>query len=228
MVKNLYVDCVFLVFLMIGAIKGAKKGVFGSFFKVVVFICSTIAAIFISNKIVELWLSESEIGVWLESQISAFIKNICKNVETKEDFLNLLQQKNNIIAIIMTKIIDSIEIGQGDNFIGAISQKTTVILEKAVVFIIVFLIVYIFLRKITSFAGKISKISVVGGVDKIFGVLFGVVKAAIFFGIFYFGVGVLSNLVQNQILTNLMQNDKMVSVLYNMVYEKTISVFLPY
>lgn len=221
-------DCVFLVFLTIGAIKGVKKGVFEDFLRLVIFVVAGIVAVYVSNKIVETWLCESKVFAWLENQISSFMKNICENIETKEDFLIFMQSKNNIVALIITKLIDCLNITPEENFVEMISQKAAILIEKMLVFVIVFLVVYIILRKITKFARKISGLASGGVIDKIFGIFFGVGKAAVLFGLLYFAVGILSNMVQNQFLTNLMQNDKVVSVIYNLVYEKTISVFLPY
>lgn len=221
-------DCVFLVFLVVGATKGVKKGVLGGIARFIVFVLAGIAAYYVSTKIVDLWLCESEIGIWFENQISSLVKNVCGNVETKEDLLIFLQSKNNIIALIMTKLIEGLEIMSKESFFDYFSKKIAVVIEKVLVFAIIFLIMYIFLRKITKLAGKISNISAASAIDKMLGVLLGIVKAAIVFGIFYLGVGVLSNMVHNHILTILMQNDKIVSVIYNFVYEKTISVFLPY
>ena len=220
-------DCVFLVFLVVGATKGVKKGVLGGIARLIVFVAVGIAAYYVSTKIVDLWLCESEIGIWFKNQISSFVKNVCGNVETKEDLLIFLQSKNNIIALIMTKLIEGLQIMSKESFFDYFSKKIAIVIEKLLVFAIIFLIMYIFLRKITKLAGKFSNISAASTIDKLFGVLLGITKATILFGIFYLGVGVLSNMVHNHILTILMQNNKIVSVIYNFVYEKTISVFLP-
>lgn len=178
----LIIDVISIGIILIAVIKSASSGFARSLIETVGALGSFLLSIFLSNKlsakVYEMFLSK-----YAQQSAEKLFDNAINTNEIQNSISSIPDFLKNTLASLNINVNNIDVAGAKDS---AVQSIVDTIFEPAITFIvtiILFLIIYAVLKMLVQFAGKclqsINSIPVIGGINKLFGALLGVVKGAV-------------------------------------------------
>lgn len=131
----------------------------------------------------------------------------------------------NIFGIFLFKLLTDLTV-DGEMTAGQIlAPSITNLLIKILAFVLVFVVLYLFLKILKLVLSKIIKKCGLSFADRILGLLFGLIKGSLLFGVLYLVLTSFANLTLNEGLLNFVQKGVVSSYVYNHFISKIIAFF---
>ncbi len=226
---GIIIDVVLVAILVIFGIIGFKKGLFKSLLSLFSWVVCIAVAIF-TAKYVAGWINgiydfNSLIGAQIEKGLAGMGDVFSQKVnefESKDAILVAIANVPNIngallqlIKILFTNAaFDATSTATVGNLVGvSIGQMCMVVISA----ILVFIVLKIVIALLSKLFDNISRIKIIGGLNKIFGLLFGLIKGVCIIFIFNAVLVALSMIpaVNNTITPVIQDNTKIEKVIYN-------------
>lgn len=225
---GIIIDVVLVIILAVFAIIGYKKGLFKSLLSLFSWIVCILVAIF-TAKYVANWINgiydfNSLIGSQIEKGLVGMNEVFSRQVNefaSKEDILNAIADSNiNGVLLQLIKIVfnstafnpeSTATVG---NLVGVSIGGMCMIVISG---ILVFIVLKIVIALLSKLFDNLSRIKIIGGLNKIFGLIFGLIKGVCVIFIFNAVLVALSLIpaVNNTITPVIQDNTKIEKVVYN-------------
>lgn len=218
-------DWVLLAVVGLFGLKGFFKGFLSMFFSlvgtfVIVVLSYGLCAQF--EPIVDKWIGQgilNTLKVVLDGAISGQFSDVSSlQVAISSSKYALL------FHFLLYKVLGNLTI-DGTMSAGQILAPTiTAILVKVIAFTLLFVVMYVILRLVVFFLNKIIKKCGMKTGNRIFGGVLGVAKGLVMFGVIYFVLSTLANLLMNETLLTFVQNGVVSKFLYDQLILKMLNL----
>ena len=182
---NIIIDAVALVVLIVYIVLGIKHGFVKTFFKsfgtIIGFIVAALLCSTVANFLESQWGLASTIGGWFKGVLTNLFGDGLMNTSVNDVTADMMQ-KGGVSAWLVDTVIN---IAQKNNIPQDVTLSQVICpvvgfyVSCALAFIIVFILTKIILWLVGELVQKLHTIKVIGAVDKILGIVFGIIRAVL-------------------------------------------------
>ncbi len=213
---------VVIIFLVIMAIVGLKKGFIKMLFSLVSLIVTIVLTIIISPHVADFLMESTELYDIAQEKTCEFIENVVLAMEEEagesktidelplpEVIKDLLHENNNE---------ESYGILGVDNLADYIGAYVARMVVNAVAFSGTFLVIFLAIKLVVALLDLISKLPLINGVNKLAGAALGLVEAFIILWILCLAVTSFAGAEWGRTLLNMINESEFLSFIYNNNY----------
>ncbi|MBP3431957.1 MAG: CvpA family protein [Clostridia bacterium] len=218
-------DYILLAFVVLFFLRGCIKGAVSMLFS----LAGVAAIAIISWKLSELLLP------YVQEMCGESVFDFLKNAFDEKivgNFADVEQLKNtvaaseyNLFGVLLIRLLGDLSF-EGELTAGQIlAPSISKLLLKVATFIVAYVVLYLFLKILQKIINKIIKKCGLSVGDRMLGGMLGLIKGVFLFGVVYFAIASLANLLLNEALLNFVQNGQISKFVYDNFIAKIIEVF---
>lgn len=157
---------------------------------------------------------------------NAFDEKIVGNFADVEQLKNTVAASEyNLFGVLLIRLLGDLSF-EGELTAGQIlAPSISKLLLKVATFIVAYVVLYLFLKILQKIINKIIKKCGLSVGDRMLGGMLGLIKGVFLFGVVYFAIASLANLLLNEALLNFVQNGQISKFVYDNFIAKIIEVF---
>lgn len=224
--KNLLVDILAIVLILIYASVGFYKGALRMLFSIFRLTLLLILSYYLAGV-----LCENLVGSSLYLHLADIIENLCDNLVPGEfssmsevlEGVGLLS--NGVLRIILEMILKDITFDGVMSFGELVAPSITKIVLKVILFIIIFFVFSVLFKIINYFIKKSTKVLGIGKLNRVAGFLLGGLKGIVVAMVIFIVLSTLASLGLSEGLTNFVENGTLSSYLYNNYFLSIFNLF---
>lgn len=224
--KNLLVDILAIVLILLYAFVGFYKGALRMLFSIFRLTLLLILSYYLAGV-----LCENLVGSSLYLHLADIIENLCDNLvpgefsSMSEVFASVGLLSNGVLRIILEMILKDITFDGVMSFGELVAPSITKIVLKVILFIIIFFVFSILFKIINYFIKKSTKVLGIGKLNRVAGFLLGGLKGFVVAMVIFIVLSTLASLGLSEGLTNFVENGTLSSYLYNNYFLAIFNLF---
>ncbi len=216
-------DYILLAICLFYFLKGYFKGLIGMLFSIV----GTFGILVISFQLSKMLLPQVEglFGENLTVALSNFFDKTIAGEFSSVDELAGQIANSKILSFFIAKILQDVTFDGTLSAGKILAPSTSVIVLKVCTFVVIFVGLYIILKILRIFTSKLIKKCGLSFQNRIFGGLVGLLKGIVIFGVAFFVLSALSDLLLSESLSNFVNGGAVSGFIYNNIITKLLALF---
>lgn len=216
-------DYILLAICLFYFLKGYFKGLIGMLFSIV----GTFGILVISFQLSKMLLPQAEgiFGENLTVALSNFFDKIIGGEFSSVDELAGQLANSKILSFFISKILGDVTFDGTLSAGQILAPSASVIVLKVCTFVVIFVGLYLILKILRIFTSKLIKKCGLSFQNRIFGGFVGLLKGLVIFGVVFFVLSALSDLLLSEGLSNFVNGGAVSGFIYNNIITKMLTLF---